>query len=149
MQTVIQGRAWQEVIKAGESLVNEHLDSINIEKHETSVDLQLIEYKYENIVKTILTRKPVFDTSNLPDLSKQRFFDVSQNGLGENNLIYTASVLGDLKNKRNEDIGHYYALLIEEPEAHLHPQKQNTLFNYLSNYQRIIYNYSSPHTPQQ
>lgn len=133
LQNVIQDRDWTGVVKTGESFVNEHLEKADIRKKESRVHLKLLEYKYDNIVKGVLTRKPVFQEELLNgDLTKQEYFDISQNGLGENNLILASSVLGDLKNRRAEQLEHYYALLIEEPEAHLHPQKQNSFFNYLS-----------------
>ncbi len=133
LQNVIQDRDWTGVVKTGESFVNEHLEKADIRKKESRVHLKLLEYKYDNIVKGVLTRKPIYQEELLGgDYTQQKYFDISQNGLGENNLILASSVLGDLKNRRAEQIEHYYALLIEEPEAHLHPQKQNSFFNYLS-----------------
>lgn len=55
-------------------------------------------------------------------------FDVEQNGLGYNNLIYMAVVLSELET--NPDAA-YRALIIEEPEAHLHPQLQGVLLQFL------------------
>ena len=133
LQNVIQDKDWTGVVKTGETFVNEHLEKADIRKKESRVHLKLLEYKYDNIVKGVLTRKPVYQEELLSgDYTQQKYFDISQNGLGENNLILASSVLGDLKNRRAEQIEHYYALLIEEPEAHLHPQKQNSFFNYLS-----------------
>jgi putative ATP-dependent endonuclease of OLD family len=54
--------------------------------------------------------------------------DVEQNGLGFNNLIYMAVVLSELS--LNPDAA-YKALIVEEPEAHLHPQMQAVLLQYL------------------
>jgi putative ATP-dependent endonuclease of OLD family len=54
--------------------------------------------------------------------------DVEQNGLGYNNLIYMAVVLSELS--LNPDAA-YKALIVEEPEAHLHPQMQAVLLQYL------------------
>lgn len=58
-------------------------------------------------------------------------FEIEQVGLGYSNLIYIATVLGDLLERREIERESYNALLIEEPEAHLHPQLQDILFNYL------------------
>ncbi|WP_371373350.1 ATP-dependent endonuclease [Sporomusa aerivorans] len=60
-------------------------------------------------------------------------FDLHQNGLGYNNIIYIATVLGDLIERKNIEAYTYNALLIEEPEAHLHPQLQDLLFTFFTN----------------
>ncbi|SDG60483.1 putative ATP-dependent endonuclease of the OLD family [Duganella sp. OV458] len=55
-------------------------------------------------------------------------FDIERNGLGYNNLIYMAAVLGELS-LSGEVV--YRCLIVEEPEAHLHPQLQSILLAYL------------------
>lgn len=60
-----------------------------------------------------------------------RVFDLDQNGMGYNNLIYMGTILGDLKQRKKNEAFTYNALLVEEPEAHLHPQLQNLVFGFL------------------
>lgn len=61
-------------------------------------------------------------------------FEIEQNGLGFNNLIYMAVVLSELT--KNPEAS-YRSLIIEEPEAHLHPQLQAVLLNYLDSIKAV------------
>lgn len=59
-------------------------------------------------------------------------FEIEQNGLGFNNLIFMAVVLSELA--KNPEAS-YRGLIVEEPEAHLHPQLQAVLLKYLEKIQ--------------
>ncbi|MEH0168515.1 ATP-dependent nuclease [Roseateles microcysteis] len=61
-------------------------------------------------------------------------FEIEQNGLGFNNLIYMAVVLSELT-KNPESC--YRGLIVEEPEAHLHPQLQAVLLQYLESIKAV------------
>lgn len=60
-------------------------------------------------------------------------FEIERNGLGYNNLIFMAVVLSELS--KNADAA-FRSLIVEEPEAHLHPQLQAVLLRYLSSVDR-------------
>ena len=61
---------------------------------------------------------------------KKSFQILSQNGLGYNNILSMAAVLGDLQQPKEDE---YSVLIVEEPEAHLHPQLLDLLFNFFRN----------------
>lgn len=94
------------------------------------IGLHIEQGQIEYIVNVI---KPFIQLDSASGLNSLR---LKSNSLGFNNIIYIATVLGDLADLQTDDDVLVCALLIEEPEAHLHPQLQINLYNFLTNADR-------------
>jgi putative ATP-dependent endonuclease of OLD family len=139
---------WNALIEEGKGKVNEHLNETTITGKEQNVEIGFLPFEFRRIVDNLRAQTPVYREDVLDDKDKQKYFDLYQNGLGYNNLIYMATVLGDLKRRKEIEENAYVALLIEEPEAHLHPQLQDIFFNYLNKLNKIGFQiFVSSHSP--
>jgi putative ATP-dependent endonuclease of OLD family len=139
---------WNTLIQQGEDKVNEHLKETTISGKEQFVEIDFLPFEFRKIVDNLRIQTPVYNKEILDNGNKQRYFELYQNGLGYNNLIYISTVLGDLKRQKELEKEAYVALLIEEPEAHLHPQLQNIFFNYLNKLNEIGFQiFISSHSP--
>ncbi|MCY1160530.1 DNA replication and repair protein RecF [compost metagenome] len=112
-------------IKQANKLIAEHLLKAVGQNFSQSTHIQFVENEFSKIVENLrLIFFPKITTAEA-----DQFRDLCQNSLGYNNLLYIASILAELALTKKESL--YRLLLIEEPEAHLHPQLQVRLLDHL------------------
>lgn len=113
-------------IARANKLINESLENALGNVFGQNTKIQFNEFSYERIVESL---RLVF----FPGLSSNEdvvYRNLFENSLGYNNLIYLATILAEFEGLK-ENYSSPRILLIEELEAHLHPQVQIKVLKYL------------------
>ena len=113
------------IAKANE-LINESLEKALGTVFAQTTKIQFGDVTFERIVEAL---RIVFFPGKLP-AEESVYRNLFENSLGYNNLIYLATILAEFEGLK-ENYSSPRILLIEELEAHLHPQIQIKVLKYL------------------
>lgn len=116
----------QQEVKTTKDNINTNINSVFKVNTDNLIGLHIEQSSIDYIVNSIKPYLP-HNTATLDGDG----FNLYQNSLGFNNIIYIATVLSDIHQRITDDNVSHFAMLIEEPEAHLHPQLQLSLYDFL------------------